>query len=108
VTPLVLSHAAPDTEGFLRLQSVLTALLEHRALVADLLRARLPRRSRGTPFVVGVEEDSTVSSATQALHLPVPCLGHGLGKPSGVCHRDLLEVVCADQGLPVVTAQANL
>jgi hypothetical protein len=81
-----LRQPAPHPVGLVHRQSVPTALLQHRARPADLLRPCLAVGPGRPPLALRVEEEATVHPATGAVHLPVPDVRHRNRKPPDVRH----------------------
>src|SRR5690606_36842183 len=73
---VVLGQAAPHPVGLADGQGVLTALLDHRALLADRHRPVVPTAARRTALALGVEEGVRVGGAAEALVLPLPERGN--------------------------------
>jgi hypothetical protein len=72
---LVLGHAAPRTEHFLKDQGVFTALNCHWAVCTDLFCLLLSVSTRVAAFPVGVEEQGRILCAATSLQLPAPLVG---------------------------------
>ena len=84
----VLAEAAPDAVRLTHGERMLQAHLAYRALGADGLGAIGPHDACSTSLTFGVEEDGGVLAPAGAMHLPVPMVGVGAGKPGELCHDD--------------------
>ena len=84
---LTLGQAAPDSVRLVNLQRVPPAGQQRRAAGTHGLRLCLAAGSRWAPLALGVEEVGAGHSATCRVQLPLPHIGIGARKTSGVCHR---------------------